>query len=51
MFLLLFRLMTADSIELVKKVNKSFKEYFKKIPDDRLLAMAINPLLVSHGFE
>ena len=43
-------MMTPNSIELIGKCVKSFYEYFNKIPDDRLLAMTVNPLLCTHGF-
>ena len=29
----------------------SLKEYFSEVHDDRLLAMAVNPLLATRGFE
>ena len=44
-------MMTPNSIELIGKCVKSFNEYFNKIPDDRLLAMAVNPLLCTEGFS
>ncbi len=50
MLCLFLRLMNKHSIELVQKVIKSFDEYFKHIPDDCLLAMSVNPLLVTLGF-
>ena len=42
--------MTNHSVELVKRVINSYKEYFKEIPDDRLLAMAVNPVMATKGF-
>ena len=44
------RMMTADSIQLVQRCRNSFEEYFKEIPDDRLIAFAVNPLLATLGF-
>ena len=43
-------MMAADSIELVQRCRDSFKEYFEDMPDDCLLAFAVNPLLVTLGF-
>ena len=45
------RLMTDSSIELVKRYVKSYEAYFDHFSHDRLLAMAVNPLLVTQGFE
>ena len=44
-------LMTADSIELTTRYVDSLNHYFNNISDDRLLAMAVNPLLATRGFD
>ena len=43
--------MTADSIELTTRYVDSLNHYFNNISDDRLLAMAVNPLLATRGFD
>ena len=43
--------MNPDAIELTKRYVDSFKEYFTNIPDDRLLAAIMNPLLATYGFK
>jgi hypothetical protein len=47
----LSRMMSPDTCTLLSKIGKSFDEYFEQIPDDRLLAMSVNPFLASVGFE
>ena len=42
-------LMTSASRSLVQRHRKSLNEYFEEIPDDRLLAMAVNPFLATRG--
>ena len=43
------RLMTEASRELVKRHVEAINEYFGKISDNRLLALAVNPVLATHG--
>ena len=43
------RLMSSESIKLAKRHLDSLKEYFGDVHDDRLLSMAVNPLLATHG--
>ena len=43
--------MTHHSVELIQRVIESYDEYFEKIPDDRLLAIATNPLMATKGFD
>ena len=43
--------MTSDSIKLIERYESSLGEYFGKVTDDRLVAMSINPLLATLGFE
>lgn len=44
-------MMEIASSQLIKRYVKSYEEYFTHIPDDRLLAMAINPILANRGCE
>ena len=43
--------MNADAIEQTKRYVYSFDKYFRTIPDDRLLATIMNPLLTTYGFK
>ena len=43
--------MTAHSIELIRRLCDSYDEYFPKITDDRLLAMTVNPVMATKGFD
>ena len=43
--------MDNDAIELVQKYVDSLDEYFENVPDDRLLAMSMNPVLVTRWFK
>ena len=43
--------MNLDAIEPTKRYVDSFEEYFTTIPDDRLLATIMNPLLATYGFK
>ena len=43
------RLMTEASRGLVKRHVVAINEYFQKISDDCLLALAVNPVLATHG--
>ena len=43
--------MTTHSTKLIQKLCDSYEEYFPKVPDDRLLAMAVNPLMSTMGFD
>ena len=42
-------ILSSTTIELISKCRKSFKEYVQEIPDNRLLSLAINPLLATRG--
>lgn len=44
-------MMTLDSIELKDRYIRSIDEYFNQVNDDRLLAMIVNPLLATKGFQ
>ncbi len=43
--------MSEHAAELRKRYVRAYNEYFNDIPDARLLAMIINPLLATHGFD
>jgi hypothetical protein len=44
-------MMNDDAIELTERYVSSLEEYFGNVPDDRLLAMIMNPLLATCGFK
>ena len=44
-------MMNPDAIELTKRYLSSLDEYFGNVPEDRLLAMIMNPLLATCGFK
>ena len=44
-------MMTAHSIELIRRLCYSYDEYFPKVTDDRLLAMTVNPVMATKGFD
>lgn len=41
--------MAKNTIELIERMQSSYHEYFAEIPDDRLMALSINPVLVTMG--
>ena len=43
--------MTSDPIELTNRYVDSLSHYFNNISEDRLLAMSVNPLLGTRGFD
>ena len=51
--LLLFchRVMTAHSTELIQRVCDAYDNYYPKINDDHLLAMTVNPVMATKGFD
>ena len=45
------RMMAAHSIELIRRLCDNYDEYFPKVQDDRRLAMTVNPVMATKGFD
>ena len=44
-----FSMLNKDAIELARRHEEAYNEYFGKIPEESLLAFMLNPLLVTKG--
>lgn len=56
MYLMLFThmnhsMLNKDAIELARRHEEAYNEYFGKIPEESLLAFMLNPLLITNGSE
>ena len=43
--------MSNHAKELRERYVEAFEEYFAEVPNNRVLAMVINPLLATYGFD
>ena len=44
-----FRMLNKDTIELARKHEEAYNEYFGKMPEESRLAFMLSPLLVTNG--